>query len=179
MSSCRECGAPLGANDKFCSKCGTEVDASLVVAEGALAGGRQPNIYRDAIVFFILAALSTLIADFIEVNLALRATWDIESTPSLYLVYALLAMGVFVILYILWGRIFRGGKSAYSGRGLAVQVICLGLGMAILLYGPITAAIYEWTDPAGPIWYQFDLLNALLSTLLYTGYLVFSARRAD
>lgn len=178
MTSCRACGAPLGANDKFCSACGTEVDASLEVAEGSLAPS-QPNLFKDAIVFFVLAAASTLIADFIEVQLALRATWDITSTPALYLVYGLLATGVFVILYILWGRIFGGGKSAYSGRALAVQVICLGLGMAILFYGPITDALYEWTDPAGPLWYQFDLLNALLSTLLYAVYLAATGRQAN
>ena len=172
MATCRECGAPLGANDKFCSACGTEVDASLEVVVV------PQNPFKDAIVFFVLAAVSTFIADFIEVQLALRATWDITSTPALYLVYAALATGVFVILYILWGRISRGAKPHYSGRRLAVQVICLGLGMAILFYGPITDAIYRWSDPEGPLWYQFDLLNALLATLLYAVYLAFAARRA-
>lgn len=179
MTSCRACGAPLGADDKFCSACGTEVDASLEVAEGSLSAAGQPNLFKDAIIFFVLAAASTLIADFIEVQLALRATWDITSTPALYLVYGLLTAGVFVILYIIWGRIFGGGKSAYSGRALAVQVICLGLGMAILFYGPITDALYEWTDPEGPLWYQFDLLNALLSTLLYAVYLAVTGRQAS
>lgn len=174
---CQSCQAPLGPDDKFCSECGAQADASLELADGSRPVARQPNLFRDAIIYFVMAAASTLIADFIEVNLALRASWDIESTPSLYIIYASLAMGVFVILYILWGRIFGSAGSAFSGRGLAVQLICLGLGMAILFYGPITDAIYEWSDPEGPIWYQFDLLNALLSTLLYAGYLAFIGSR--
>ena len=51
--------------------------------------------------------------------------------------------------------------------------------MAILFYGPITDALYEWTDPEGPLWYQFDLLNALLSTLLYAVYLAVTGRQAS
>lgn len=176
---CPSCNAPLADDDKFCSECGRQLDASLELPDGSRPVARKPNLYRDALVFFLLAAVSMLVADFIEVNLALRASWDITSTPSLYLVYAALAMGVFVILYILWGRVFRGMGPAYSGRRLLVQLICLGLGMAILFYGPITGAIYEFTDPAGPIWYQFDLLNALVSTLLFAGYLSFTMRNAD
>ncbi|WP_108682530.1 zinc ribbon domain-containing protein [Methyloceanibacter sp. wino2] len=176
---CPSCNAPLADDDKFCSECGRELDAFLELPDGSRPVARRPNLYRDAIVFFLLAAISTLVADFIEVNLALRATWDITSTPSLYLVYSLLAMGVFVILYILWGRIFRGAGAHYSGRRLLVQLICLGLGMAVLFYGPITDAIYDLTDPEGPIWVQFDLLNALLAALLYAAYLAFTLRRAD
>ncbi|BAQ15648.1 zinc ribbon domain-containing protein [Methyloceanibacter caenitepidi] len=176
---CPSCNAPLADDDKFCSECGKELDAFLELPDGSRPVARRPNLYRDALVFFLLAAISTLVADFIEVNLALRASWDITSTPSLYLVYSLLAMGVFVILYILWGRLFRGLGPAYSGRQLLAQLVCLGLGMAILFYGPITDAIYEVTDPEGPIWYQFDLLNALLSALLYAAFMAFTMRRSD
>lgn len=175
---CPSCHEPLEADDKFCSACGKQVDASLEPADGSQAAARKPNLIRDSAIYFLLAAVSTLVADFIEVKLALRATWDIGSTPALYLVYASLAAGVFIILYILWGRIFGGGKPAYSGRGLLVQLICLGLGMGLLFLGPVTAAIYAWTDPAGPIWYQFDLLSALLSTAFYAAYLAFIIRRA-
>lgn len=179
VQNCRNCDTPLGPDDKFCSECGTEVDASLELADESQSVARQPSRARDAVIYFVLAAASTFIADFIEVQLALKASWDIESTPALYLVYASLATGVFVILCVLWGRMFGGARSAYFGRGLAVQVICLGLGMAILFYGPITDAIYDWSDPEGPIWYQFDLLAALLSTLFYTGYLAFMGRRSE
>jgi len=179
VQNCRNCDTPLGPDDKFCSECGTEVDASLELADESRSEARQPSLARDAVIYFVLAAASTLVADFIEVQLAPRASWDIESTLALRLVYASLATGVFVILCVLWGRIFGGVRSAYFGRGLAVQVICLGLGMAILFYGPVTGAIYEWSDPEGPIWYQFDLLAALLATLLYTGYLAFMRRHSE
>jgi hypothetical protein len=39
--------------------------------------------------------------------------------------------------------------------------------------------LYRWTNPEGPIWYQFDLLNALVATLLYGAYLAFIRRHAD
>lgn len=174
---CPSCNAPVADEDRFCSECGHQLDASLELPDGSRPVAPKPNLYREAIVFFVIAALSTLVADFIEVNLALRASWDITSTPALYLVYALLAMGVFVILYIVWGRIFGGAHPAYSGRKLAMQLVCFGLGMAILFYGPITDALYRWTDPEGPIWYQFDLLNAFVATLLYAGYLAAAGRR--
>ncbi|ODR98778.1 hypothetical protein AUC68_06100 [Methyloceanibacter methanicus] len=169
----------MGPDDKFCSACGTEVDASLELTDDARSGARQPSLSRNALVYFILAAVSTLVADFVEVQLAVKASWDIESTPALHLVYASLATGVFVILCIVWWRIFGGTTSAYFKQGLAVRVICLLLGLAIMFYGPITGAIYEWSDPEGPIWYQFDLLAALLATLFYVGYLAFVRWRSD
>ena len=176
---CPSCNATIADDDKFCSECGKQLDAALELADGSRPMARRPNLYTNAIVFFIFAAVSALVADFIEVNLALRASWDITSAPALYLVYALLAMGVFVILYMIWGRVFGAVGMPYSGRRLLVQLICFGLGMAILFYGPITDALYRWTDPEGPIWFQFDLLNALVATLLYGAYLAFIGRRAD
>lgn len=157
-------------DDKFCSACGTEVDASLDLAEEQGSAAGQRSVLRNALIFFLLAAISTLVADFVEVQLALKASWDIESRSALYLVYASLATGVFVILRILWWRFFGGLGSRFFGRRLAIQVLCLVLGMAVLFYGPITAAIYEWSDPEGPIWYQFDLLAAFLATLIFAGY---------
>lgn len=179
VENCRNCGAPLRPGDKFCSQCGTEVDASLELADDAQAAAHPPSLSRNAIIYFVLAAVSTLTADFVEVQLALRASWDIESTLALYVVYASLATGVFVILTVLWGRISGRARSAYFGRRLAVQVICLILGMAILFYDPIMGALYEWSDPEGPVWYQFDLLAALLATVLYTIYGALAGRPSD
>lgn len=179
VQNCRSCGATLGPDDKFCSACGTEVDASLELTDEARAAARPPSLSRNALVYFGLAAVSTLIADFVEVQLAVKASWDIGSTPALHLVYASLATGVFVILCIVWWRLFGGTKSAYFGRGLAVRVICLLLALVIMFYGPITGAIYEWSDPQGPVWYEFDLLAALLATLLYVAYLAVVRWRSD
>lgn len=176
--TCRNCGAPLRPDDKFCSACGTEVDASLDLTNDSQSADR-PNLFRESLIFFMLAAASTLIADFVEVQLAIRASWDIESRSALYLVYASLATGIFVILRILWWRIFGSAGSSFFGRRLAIQVLCLILGVTILFFGPIMAALYDWSQPQGPIWFEFDLLAALLSTLLFAGYLALQRRQGD
>jgi hypothetical protein len=177
--TCRNCGAPLRPDDKFCSACGTEVDASLDLTDDSQSAADQPNLVRAGVIFFFLAAASTLIADFVEVQLAIRASWDIESRSALYLVYASLATGIFVILRILWWRILGSAGSSFFGRRLAIQVLCLVLGVTILFFGPIMAALYDWSQPKGPIWFEFDLLAALLATLLFAGYLALQRRQGD
>ena len=125
VQNCRNCDTPLGPDDKFCSECGTEVDASLELADESRSEARQPSLARDAVIYFVLAAASTLVADFIEVQLAPRASWDIESTLALRLVYASLATGVFVILCgretmpysLLRPGISRSGDLSWSGHG--------------------------------------------------------------
>jgi len=179
VQNCRNCGAALAPDDKFCSACGTEVDASLEMTEEARAAGRQPSRSKDALIYFIFAAISTLAADFIEFQLAPKAAWDIQSPMALFFVYACLAIGIFVILCVLWWRILGGRRSTHFRQGLAVRIACLLLGMAVFFYVPITRALYQWTDPTGPIWYQFDLLVALLSTVLFTLYLVVAGRNKE
>lgn len=179
VKNCRNCGAALGPEDKFCSACGTEVDASLELADDAQAGAQPSSRARDVLIFIVLAAISTLAADFIEFQLAPKAAWDIESPIALFFVYACLATGIFVILCVLSWRILGGTRPADFRRGLAVRLACLLLGMAIMFYVPITRALYQWTDPQGPIWYQFDLLVALLATLFFTLYLLLAGRGSD
>lgn len=166
-------------DDKFCSACGAEVDASLEMTEDPQSAADQPNLFRAGLIFFLLAAASTVIADFVEVQLAIRASWDIESRSALYLVYASLATGIFVILRILWWRIFGSAGSRLFGRRLAIQVLCLVLGVTVLFFGPVMAALYDWSQPQGPIWFEFDLLAALLSTLLFAGYLALQGRQSE
>ena len=176
VQKCRNCDAPLDPDDKFCGACGTEVDASLEMTDEAQSA---PSRARDILVFLILAAISTLAADFIEFQLAPKAAWDIESPIALFFVYASLATGIFIILSVLFWRVLGDAKAAYFRRSLAVRVACLLLGMAVMFYVPITRALYEWTDPAGPIWYQFDLLVALIATLLFTLYLALVGRKSQ
>ncbi|MEM7399529.1 MAG: zinc-ribbon domain-containing protein [Pseudomonadota bacterium] len=177
--NCRNCGAPLRPDDKFCSACGTEVDASLELTEGAQTVARQPSRARDLLVFLVLAAISTLLADFIEFQLAPKAAWDIQSPIALFFVYACLALGIFVILSVLYWRLLGDAASGYFRRDLAVRIACLLLGMSIMFYVPITRALYQWTDPQGPIWYQFDLLVALLSTVFFGLYLALARGNRD
>jgi len=179
VENCRNCGAPLRPGDKFCSACGTEVDASLELTGDSQSAARRPSRARDLLVFLVIAALSTLLADFIEFQLAPKAAWDIESPAALFLVYASLAMGIFVILSVLSWRLLGGTAPGYFRRGLAVRIACLLLGMAVMFYVPITRALYQLTDPQGPIWYQFDLLVALLSTVFFGLYLTLAGGNED